>query len=98
MEWSILPFNMHACILAKIFLHDMCKIKIFIERIRPLLYKYSEFLSTYSGTSLNRPPLGPVKVSLLEGWPHFRGEFVLKSILWDFSSGLNTGVATFQGS
>ncbi len=31
------------------------------------------------------PPLGPVKVSLLEGWPHFRGEFVLKSMLWDFS-------------
>ncbi len=29
------------------------------------------------------PPLGPVKVSLLEGWPHFRGEFVLKSMLWD---------------
>ncbi len=39
----------------------------------------------YSGTPLNRPPLGPVKVSLLEGWPHFRGEFVLKSMLWDFS-------------
>ena len=34
---------------------------------------------------LNRPPLGPVKVSLLEGWPRFRGEFVLKSMLWDFS-------------
>ncbi len=34
---------------------------------------------------LNRPLLGPVKVSLLEGWPHFRGEFVLKSMLWDFS-------------
>ncbi len=32
----------------------------------------------YSGTPLNRPPLGPVKVSLLEGW----GEF---SMLWDFS-------------
>ncbi len=31
------------------------------------------------GTPLNR------KVSLLEGWPHFRGEFVLKSMLWDFS-------------
>ncbi len=31
----------------------------------------------FSGT----PPLGPVKVSLLEGWPQFmRGEFVLKSI------------------
>ncbi len=26
-----------------------------------------------------------MKVSLLEGWPHFRGEFVLKSMLWDFS-------------
>ncbi len=39
----------------------------------------------YSGTPLNRPPLGPVKVSLLEGWPHFRGDFVLKSMLWDFS-------------
>ena len=37
----------------------------------------------YSGTPLNRPPLGPVKVSLLEGWPHFRVEFVLKSRLWD---------------
>ncbi len=36
----------------------------------------------YSGTPLNRPPLGPVKVSLLEGWPHFRGEFVLKSMLF----------------
>ncbi len=24
--------------------------------------------------------LGPVNVSLLEGWPHFRGEFVLKSM------------------
>ncbi len=22
---------------------------------------------------------------ILEGWPHFRGEFVLKSMLWDFS-------------
>ncbi len=32
----------------------------------------------YSGTPLNQPPLGSVKVSLLEGWPHFRGEFVLK--------------------
>ncbi len=39
----------------------------------------------YGGTPINRPPLGPVKVSLLEGWPHFRGEFVLKSMLWDFS-------------
>ncbi len=39
----------------------------------------------YSGIPLNRPPLGPVKVSLLEGWPHFRSEFVLKSMLWDFS-------------
>ncbi len=27
----------------------------------------------------------PLKVSLLEGWPHFRGEFVLESMLWDFS-------------
>ncbi len=41
--------------------------------------------SIYSGTPLNWPPLGPVKVSLLEGWPHFRGEFVLKSMPWDFS-------------
>ncbi len=24
-------------------------------------------------------------MSLLEGWPHFRGEFVLKSMLQDFS-------------
>ncbi len=32
----------------------------------------------YSGIPLNRPHLRPVKVSLLEGWPHFRGEFVLK--------------------
>ena len=31
------------------------------------------------------PPLGPVKVSLLEGWPHFRGEFAIKSMLWDIS-------------
>ncbi len=23
--------------------------------------------------------------TLLEGWPHFRGEFVLKSMLWDLS-------------
>ncbi len=38
----------------------------------------------YSGTPLNQPPFGPVKVSFLEGWPHFRGEFVLKSMLWDF--------------
>ncbi len=38
-----------------------------------------------SGTPLNRPPLGPVKVSLFEGCPHFRGEFVLISMLWDFS-------------
>ncbi len=30
-------------------------------------------------------PFRPVKVSLLEGWPHFRGEFVLKSMLWDFA-------------
>ncbi len=30
-----------------------------------------------SGSPLNQPPLGPVKVSLLEGWPHFRGKFVL---------------------
>ena len=41
--------------------------------------------ATYSGTPLNWPPLGPVKASLLEGWPHFRGEFVLISMLWDFS-------------
>ncbi len=33
----------------------------------------------------NSGTLGPVIVSLLEGWPHFRGEFVLKSMLWDFS-------------
>ncbi len=39
----------------------------------------------YSETPLNRPPLGPVKLSLLEGWPQFRGEFVLKSMLWGFS-------------
>ncbi len=26
-----------------------------------------------------------IKVSISEGWPHFRGEFVLKSMLWDFS-------------
>ncbi len=32
----------------------------------------------YGGTPLNRPPLGPVKVSLLEGWPDFRGESVIK--------------------
>ena len=43
------------------------------------------FRVSHIGTPLNRPPLGPVKVSLLEGWPHFRGEFVLKSMLWDFS-------------
>ncbi len=41
-----------------------------------------EFKECYSGTPLNRPPLGPVKVSLLEGWPHLRGEFVLKSMLF----------------
>ncbi len=30
------------------------------------------------------PTLGTSEVSLLEEWPHFRGEFVLKSMLWDF--------------
>ncbi len=49
-------------------------------------------LFTREGRYLIRPPLGPVKVSWLEGWPHFRGEFV------SFQSGLNTGVATFQRS
>ncbi len=33
----------------------------------------------------NPSPLRPVKVSLLEGWPRFMGEFVLESMLWDFS-------------
>ncbi len=43
------------------------------------------WFNEYSGTPLNWSPLGPVKVFILEGWPHFRGEFVLKSMLWDFS-------------
>ncbi len=49
----------------------------------------------YSGL---RPPLGPVKVSWLEEWPHFRGEFALGSILWDilkwpeYRGGLISGV------
>ncbi len=43
------------------------------------------FTIIYSGTSLNWSPLGPMKVSLLEGWPHFRGEFVLKNMFLDFS-------------
>ncbi len=49
---------------------------------------------TVRGTSLNRPPLGPVKVC-----PHFGGDFVFKkACVGTFRSGLNTGVATFQGS
>ncbi len=31
---------------------------------------------TYTVEPLNRPPLGPVKVSLLKEWPHFRDELV----------------------
>ena len=45
--------------------------------------------------TLVRPPLGPIKMSWLEGWPHFGKELVLQSL---FLSGLNTGVATFRGS
>ncbi len=42
--------------------------------------------------------LGPVKVSWLEGWPHFRGGFAL-SVHWDNSKWPQyTGVASFQGS
>ncbi len=48
-------------------------------------YLITEWSYNYSGTPLNHPLWGPVKVSLLEGWPHFRGELVLKSMLWDFS-------------
>ncbi len=44
-----------------------------------IMTMHSPASSHYSGTPLDWPPLGPVKVSLLEGWPHFRGEFVLKS-------------------
>ena len=36
-----------------------------------------------------QPPLGPIKVSWLERWPHFRGKLLLnlyyKSLFWDFS-------------
>ncbi len=52
----------------------------------------------YSGLPLIRPPLGPVKVSWLQEWPHFRGEFALRSILWDilkwphYRGGLISGV------
>ena len=48
----------------------------------------------YSELSL----IQPVKVSWLEGWPNFRGEFVLQRIHWDISnwheyrSGLISGV------
>ncbi len=47
--------------------------RVILSRTLPPQY----MLCVYSGTPLNRPPLGPVKVSLLEGWPHFRGELVL---------------------
>ncbi len=63
-----------------------------------VLSRYNTDECLYSGTPLNQPPLGPLKVSSLEGWPHFRGEFVLKSMLWDFSKwpeyrgGHNSGV------
>ena len=43
------------------------------------------------------PPLGPIGVSWLEGWPHFMGEVVF-CIVGTFQSVLTTGVATFQGS
>ncbi len=52
----------------------------------------------YSGLPLIRPPLGPVKVSWLEGRPHFRGEFALGGILCDilkwpkYRGGLISGV------
>ncbi len=51
--------------------------------------------TSYSGLPLIQSPLGPVKVSWLEGWPHFRGEFAVGKTFW---SGHNTGVASFQGS
>ncbi len=43
--------------------------------MEPTLYDIGVVMDVmiYSGTPLNRPPLGQVKVSLLEGWPHFRG-------------------------
>ncbi len=84
----------------------------------------------YSGLPLIRPPLGPVRVSWLEGWPHLqrwictiqwtpsnpatlgtRQSVLIRGVAsfqgWictrkhnfvTFWSGLNTGVASFQGS
>ncbi len=43
----------------------------------------ASFKNSYSGTLLNRPHLGPVKVSLLEGWAHFTLGWIC--MLWDFS-------------
>ncbi len=38
----------------------------------------------YSGIPLIQPPLGPIKVSWLEGWPYFKGRLALRSIAtWD---------------
>ncbi len=39
------------------------------------ILRRSDAILTRGNTVVNRPPLGPAKVSLLEGWPHFRGEF-----------------------
>ncbi len=53
-------------------------------------------MTHYSGIRLNLPPLGSVKVSLLEGWPHFKGEFVLS--FGTFSKWPECRGGTFQGS
>ncbi len=61
-------------------------------RMLPIVLSLMTEVCRYSGLSLIRPPLGPVKV---EGWPHFRGEFAL---LWDilkwpqYRGGLISGV------
>ena len=49
-------------------------------------------------TLSNPTTLGTRRSGLIEGWPHSGLNLYCEVYFWTFHSGLNTGVATFQGS
>ncbi len=67
---------------------------VYVHMIHMLQWACSTFVALYySGLPLIWPPLGPVKVSWLEGWPQGSGVYV-GICTWKL---LNTGMASFGG-
>ena len=54
------------------------------------------YVRMYSGLPLIRPPLGPIKSGGVASF--LGGKLYYKAYFGTFRSGLNTGVAAFQGS